>query len=354
MSSKLLSPWTIRELSIRNRILVSPMCQYSATDGMAAPWHLVHLGGMAAGGAGLVMAEASAVVPEGRISPGDLGLWSAAHGEALQPIAAFIASQGAIPAIQLAHAGRKASTAKPWEGGMPLAAGQGGWPVKAPSPKPFAPGYPVPQAMTHEDIAAVVTAFEQAARRALESGFQVVELHMAHGYLLDSFLSPLANERSDAYGGTLEGRARLPLEVARAVRQVWPQHLPLFARLSVVDWYPGGFTLDEAVTVAGWLHEAGVDLIDCSSGGMVPDAEVPFAPGYQTPFAAAIRERAGVPTGAVGLITEPIQAEHILVSGQADCVFIGRAMLRDPHWALRAAVALGDKPPCAQPYHRAY
>lgn len=351
--STLFSPLRLRGLEFRNRVFVSPMCQYSSRDGYADEWHLVHLGSRAAGGAALVMAEATAVSPEGRISPGDTGLWSDAHTEAFRPVAAFIKSQGAAPGVQLAHAGRKASTDVPWRGGKPLKAEEGGWQTEAPSALPFAEGWPAPREMTRKDIERVVTQFEAAARRSLAAGFEVVEIHMAHGYLLHEFLSPLSNRRGDEYGGSLAARAQFPLKVAEAVRRAWPEELPVFVRVSATDWVEGGWDVEECVRFAGWLRELGVDLVDCSSGGLVPGARIPVGPGYQVPFAAAVRRGAGIATGAVGMITEPEQAEQIVAAGEADAVFLARAMLRDPYWALRAARALGAEAPWPVQYRRA-
>jgi len=351
--SALFAPLRLREITLRNRIAVSPMCQYSACEGLPSEWHLVHLGSRAVGGAGLVIAEATAVLPEGRISPDDTGIWSDAHAEAWAPIARFIADRGASPAIQLAHAGRKASTAAPWRGGGPVGETSGGWPPVAPSPLPFAGGYPVPRELTSDDIRAVVGAFRDGARRAEQAGFEVVEIHMAHGYLLHQFLSPLTNRRTDGYGGSLENRMRLPLEVTHAVRDAFPVQRPVLARISATDWVEGGWDLEQSVLFARELREAGVDLVDCSSGGTVPDAKVPVAPGYQVPFAAAIRERAGVATGAVGMITDPSQAEAIVFDGQADLVLLARQMLRDPYWPLHAAQALGAEAPWPEQYLRA-
>jgi 2,4-dienoyl-CoA reductase-like NADH-dependent reductase (Old Yellow Enzyme family) len=351
--SALFQPLRLREVTLRNRVAVSPMCQYSARDGLPTEWHLVHLGSRAVGGAGLVIAEASAVSPEGRISPDDTGLWSDAHAAAWAPIARFVVEQGAAPGIQLAHAGRKASTDAPWRGGRPVGAAPRGWPPVGPSPLPFEEGYPVPRELTIDEIEGVVGAFRDAARRAEEAGFQVVEIHMAHGYLLHQFLSPLTNRRTDEYGGSLDGRMRLPLEVARAVREAFPVERPVFARISATDWVEGGWDLEQSIVLARELRERGVDLVDCSSGGAVPDARVPAAPGYQVPFAAAIRERAGIATGAVGLLTEPAQAEAIVAGGQADLVLLARQMLRDPYWPLHAAHALGDAAPWPVQYLRA-
>lgn len=351
--SKLFSRFKLRGLEFKNRIFVSPMCQYSAQDGMADTWHLVHLGSRAVGGAGLVMVEAAAVAPEGRISPYDLGLWSERHAEALAPIARFIREQGAAPAIQLAHAGRKASTDAPWLSRSPLGPGNGGWQVVAPSAVPFAPGSPLPRELDVAELDGVVAAFAVAARRCLAAGFEVAEIHMAHGYLLHQFLSPLSNRRDDVYGGSLENRARLPLRVARAVREVWPQDLPLFVRISATDWVEGGWDLAQSLQLCRWLKEEGVNLIDCSSGGLTPDARIPAGPGFQTPFAAAIRQEAGIAVGAVGLITSPEQAEQIVATGLADAVFLARELLRDPYWPLHAARKLGVEVPWPLQYERA-
>jgi 2,4-dienoyl-CoA reductase-like NADH-dependent reductase (Old Yellow Enzyme family) len=338
--SALFQPLRLRETTLRNRIAVSPMCQYSARDGLPTAWHLVHLGSRAVGGAGLVIAEASAVLPEGRISPDDTGIWSDAHAAAWAPIARFVAEQGAVPGIQLAHAGRKASTDVPWRGGRPVGEDARGWRPVGPSPLPFDGGHPVPRELSTDEITTVVGAFRDAARRAAQGGFETVEIHMAHGYLLHQFLSPLTNLRKDEYGGTIENRMRLPLEVARAVREAFPVERPVLARISATDWVEGGWDLEQSVVLARALREAGVDLVDCSSGGLVPHAKVPLAPGYQVPFAEAIRARTGVMTGAVGLITEPAQAEAIVASGKADMVLFAREMLRDPYWPLHAAQAL--------------
>ena len=338
--SQLFTPLKIGKVTFRNRIFVSPMCQYSSRDGLPSDWHLVHLGSRAVGGAGMVMMEATAVTAEGRISPGDSGIWSDAHGEALQRITRFISDHGAVPAIQLAHAGRKAGTDVPWRGGKPLAEAAGGWTPLAPSAVAFADGYAVPREMSAADVDEVAAAFAAAARRAHAAGFHCVEVHMAHGYLLHEFLSPLANRRSDDYGGSLENRMRLPLRVAAAVREVWPAELPLLVRISATDWAEGGWDGDQSVALCRRLREIGVDMIDCSSGGLIPDAVIPAGPGYQTPFAARIRREAGIATAAVGLITAAAQAEHILRSGQADAVFLAREMLRDPYWPLHAAAVL--------------
>ncbi len=339
--SRLFSPFRLRDIEFKHRVFVSPMCQYSSNEGMPTDWHLVHLGSRAVGGAALVMVEATAVSPEGRITPDDSGLWSDRHAEAFRRITAFLKEQGAVPAVQLAHAGRKASTDAPWRGGKPLPPDRRGWQPIAPSAVPFGEGYPEPHEMTRRDMETVVDQFVAATRRCEAAGFEAIELHMAHGYLMHSFLSPLANRRTDGYGGPLEHRMRLPLAVAAAVRQAWAASRPLFARISATDWVEGGFTLPEAILFAKRLAALGVDLIDCSSGGAVPWAKVPVGPGYQVPFAAAIRREAEVPTGAVGMITEPAQAEQIVATGQADVVFLARELLRDPYWPLRASRALG-------------
>jgi 2,4-dienoyl-CoA reductase (NADPH2) len=348
---QLFTPLTIRDVTLRNRVVVSPMCQYSSREGLADAWHLVHLGSRAAGGAGLVFVEATAVTPDGRISPADMGLWSDAHTAALAPIAAFIRRMGAVPGIQLAHAGRKASCLPPWAGGAKIVSQEGGgWPCLAPSPLPFAPDEPAPRALDAAGIEAVKEAFVQAARRAVAAGFAVIELHAAHGYLLHQFLSPLSNLRDDAYGGDLPGRMRLTLETASAIREVIPGGMPLFTRISATDWKDGGWDLEQSVALSRELAARGVDLIDVSTGALVPDAVIPVAPGYQIPFAAAVRERVGILTSAVGLITEPAQAEAVVASGQADLVQLARAMLRDPYWTLHAAQTLGVTPDWPQPY----
>jgi 2,4-dienoyl-CoA reductase-like NADH-dependent reductase (Old Yellow Enzyme family) len=329
------------------------MCQYSSPDGRPTDWHFVHLGSRAVGGAGLVMVEATGVSPEGRISPGDTGIWSDDHRDAFAPIARFIGEQGAIAGIQIAHAGRKASTEAPWRGGRPIEPGAGGWETLAPSAVPFRPSDPTPREMSPEDIARVVEEFVAAARRSAQAGFKVVEVHMAHGYLLHEFLSPLTNFRHDDYGGDLAGRARLPLEVARRVRETFPADLPVFVRISATDWVEGGWDLEQSIQFAKWLKGVGVDLVDCSSGGAVPGATIPVVAGYQVPFAAAVRSEAGIATGAVGLIVEPHQAEQIVAMGQADAVFLARAMLRDPYWPLRAAAKLGAGAAWPKQYARA-
>ena len=351
--SQLFTPVRIREVDFKNRIFVSPMCQYSSEDGLPTDWHFVHLGSRAVGGAALVMVEATAVTPEGRISPWDSGIWSDEHAQAFRRITRFVEDQGAVPGIQLGHAGRKASTDAPWRGGGAIPEEKGGWRPLAPSAIPFAEGSPEPREMTTGDIEGVVEGFARAARRSLEAGFRVIELHMAHGYLLHQFLSPLANRREDAYGGPFENRVRLPLEVAEAVREAWPEELPLFVRISATDWVEGGWSLEDSVKLARRLGEIGVDLVDCSSGGVVPNAKIEVRPGYQVPFAEVVRREAGVLTGAVGLITEPQQAEEIVASGRADVVLLARQLLRDPYWPLHAARALGVDVPWPPQYERA-
>jgi 2,4-dienoyl-CoA reductase-like NADH-dependent reductase (Old Yellow Enzyme family) len=351
--SSLFQPFRLRSVTLRNRIGLSPMCQYSSTDGFASDWHLVHLGSRAVGGAALVLTEASAVEARGRISPEDLGIWDDAQIDQLTRIVQHVHARGAVAGMQLAHAGRKAGTARPWEGGQPLSDEQGGWQPLGASPIAFHTGYRVPREASLDDIAAVRGAFRDAARRCVHAGFRWIELHAAHGYLLHSFLSPLSNQRTDAYGGSFEGRIRLLLEVTRDVRSVWPESLPLAVRLSCSDWVDGGWTPEETVELACRLQPEGVDLIDCSSGGSSPHAKVPVQPGYQVPFARAVR-RAGIPSAAVGLITEPTQAEAIIAEGDADLVMLGRAFLRDPYWALHAARALGVPPTIPSQYLRAF
>jgi 2,4-dienoyl-CoA reductase-like NADH-dependent reductase (Old Yellow Enzyme family) len=352
--SHLFTRFRLRSIEFRNRVFVSPMCQYSSPGGIPLDWHLVHLGSRAVGGAGLVMTEASAISPEGRITPDDAGIWSDAHTAAWKRIAHFIRENGACPAMQLAHAGRKASTRAPWLGGGPVPETAGGWQPLGPSPIPFDAKSVSPREMTAGDIDAVVAKFAEAARRALEAGFEVVEIHAAHGYLLHEFLSPISNHRSDGYGGSLENRMRLTLRVARAVRKVMPEGLPLFVRLSVTDWVDGGWDLPQSIELSKGLKAEGADLIDCSSGANVADAKIPVGPGYQVPFAEAIRREAAIATGAVGMITRPEQAEEIVSSGKADVVLLAREMLRDPYWPLHAAKALGDKVASPVQYGRAF
>src|SRR5690349_11132749 len=331
----LFEPLTVRGTTFPNRVFVSPMCEYSSADGFANDWHFVHLGTRAVGGAGLVFTEASAVTPEGRISPQDLGIWKDEHVAELARIVRFIDAQGAVAGMQLAHAGRKASTQRPWDGNRVLAPGEGGFrPILAPSALPFRPEDPAPEALHAKGIARIVKAFGDAAGRALQAGFRVLELHAAHGYLLHEFLSPLANRRADAYGGSFENRIRALLEVTREVRSRWPERLPLFVRISATDWAEGGWDIEQSVELSRRLSRLGVDLIDCSSGGMVPGVKIPVGPGYQATFAERIRREAAVKTGAVGLIRSADQAEHVLRSGQADVVILARQLLRDPYWPL--------------------
>ncbi len=350
----LFSPLQIRDVLFRNRIVVSPMCQYSCEDGFATDWHLVHLGSRAIGGAGLVMVEASAVEDRGRISPWDLGIWKDEHMEPLARIARFAKQHGAICGIQIAHAGRKASTDVPWRGGHALEVSAGGWQPVAPSPIPFAEGSPVPAELSAAEIRKIVQAFAGSAERALKAGFEVLELHGAHGYLIHEFLSPISNQRNDEYGGSLENRMRFPLEVIKAVRAVWPERLPLFLRISATDWVVGGWSADDSVQLARAAAPLGVDLIDCSSGGTVAHAVIPLTPGYQVPFADRIRHEAGVLTAAVGLITEPAQADAIIREEQADLVLLAREFLREPYWPIKAAKALGGVVPVPVQYGRAF
>ena len=347
----LLSPLTIRGITLRNRIAMSPMCQYVAEEGLASDWHLVHLGSRAVGGAALVMVEATAVTPEGRISPGDLGIWGEQHVDSLARIARFIHSQGAVAGIQLAHAGRKASCQPPWQGGGSIKSPEaGGWTVVGPSPIPFDEGDPVPTPLDEAGIEGILAAFEAAATRALAAGFRVIEIHAAHGYLLHEFLSPLSNHRTDRYGGSLENRMRLLLQIAERLRQQMPSELLLFVRISATDWADGGWDVEQSVVLAKHLKVLGVDLIDVSSGGLVPKARIPVAKGYQVPPAQQIREEAGIMTGAVGLITEPHHADEIVTGGDADLVFLGRELLREPYWALKAQHELGQEPSWPTPY----
>src|SRR5258707_5908980 len=339
----LFDPLAIRDITFANRVFVSPMCQYSSTDGYANDWHFVHLGSRAVGGAGLVLTEATAVLPEGRISPQDLGIWKDDHIDPLARIVRFIHEQGSAAGLQLAHAGRKASTYAPGKGHGRIPESEGGWNnVVAPSALLFTEGYPMPQALSIDGIQNIVSAFAAAARRACEAGFGVIEIHAAHGYLIHEFLSPLSNQRTDAYGGSFENRTRILREPVAAVRGLWPERAPLFVRISATDWIDGGWDIEQSVELARQLSDLGADLIDCSSGGNVAHAKIPAGPGYQTPFAEQIRREANILTGAVGMITSPIQAEHILVTGQADAVIIARELLRDPYWPLRAARELGQ------------
>lgn len=342
MTSPLFSPFQLRSVSFANRIGVSPMCEYSAEDGFANDWHMVHLGSRAQGGAGLVMLEASAVLPEGRITPADLGIYKDEHISGLERIVRFIHGQGVRAGIQLAHAGRKASMDVPWQGERLLSAADGGWEPVAPSALAFAPNYAVPRQLDQAGIETIVKAFASAARRAFAAGFDVVEIHGAHGYLINEFLSPLANQRTDSYGGSFENRTRFMLQVAGAVRAAWPEQLPLFTRISATDWVEGGWTVDDSVELARRLHQVGVDLVDVSSGGLVPNAKIAVGPAYQAPFAQRIRTEAAISTAAVGMITDPEQANAIVSGGKADMVFLARAMLRDPYWPLHAAAALAE------------
>ena len=340
--SKLFTPLVIKSVTLKNRLAISPMCQYSAVDGFANDWHLVHLGSRAVGGAGLIIQEATAVAPEGRITPGDLGLYDDAHVEKLETITRFIRQQGSVAGIQLAHAGRKAGMAVPWNGGLQLQETEGGWKTVSASQLAFNPGDNAPEALDIVGISRVISDFKIAARRALEAGFQVVEIHAAHGYLIHQFLSPLSNQRTDRYGGSFENRIRLLLEIVHAVKMVWPKNLPLFVRISATDHVEGGWNLQESIQLSEILKTQGVDLIDCSSGGLVPYAKIPFGPGYQVPFSAAIKKEAGILTGAVGLITTVEQSEAILQNNEADLILYARESLREPYFALKAAAALGE------------
>lgn len=347
----LLVPLRIRDVTLRNRIVMSPMCQYSAVDGFPDDWHLVHLGSRAVGGAALIIAEATAVVAEGRITPGDTGIWQDDHIEPWKRIAAFVRRMGAVPAIQLAHAGRKASCQPPWLGGASLkSAAEGGWQTVAPSAIPFHDDDPAPHALTLDEIEGIKQAFVAATKRSLAAGFELIELHAAHGYLLHEFLSPLANHRSDQYGGSLENRMRLAIETAAAMRAVMPASMPLFVRISATDWVDGGWDLAQSIELAKHLKQVGVDLIDVSSGALVPKANIPVGKNYQVPLATEIRKQAEIMTSAVGLITEPMQANEIITSGAADLVMVAREMLREPYWALKAQAALDQEPQWPTPY----
>ena len=350
----LFEPLRLRDVEFSNRIFVSPMCQYSCDNGIATDWHLVHLGSRAVGRAAMVMAEATAITPAARISPRDLGIWSDSHIAPLKRAFDFVARQGAVPGIQLAHAGRKASTSEPWTGSRPVSPAQGGWtPIFAPSPIPFAEGYQLPQAMTAADIANTVEAFATAARRAEAAGARLLEIHSAHGYLLHSFLSPLSNHRDDEYGGSFENRIRILREVVTAVRKVWPERYPISVRLSCTDWADGGWTIEETIALARVLKGLGVDAVDCSSGGVIPGVKIPVGVGYQVPFAQRVRNEAGIPTIAVGMITEPAQADQLIRTGQADLVMLARQFLREPYWPLLAAHALGHEIQWPVQYERA-
>lgn len=338
--SKLFTPLKIKDIEFRNRIFVSPMCQYSSNDGMPNDWHLVHLGSRAVGGAGLVIQEATAVSPEGRITPDDAGIWNDEQANAYSRITDFIKSQNSIPGIQIAHAGRKASTFSPWKGSGEAKPANGGWQTVAPSAVKFTDNYPDPKELSKDEIAVVVKQFADGAKRSLQAGFRVIEIHMAHGYLIHQFLSPLSNKRTDEYGGSFENRIRLALKVAEAVRKVVSESLPLFVRISASDWKEGGWNIEESVELAKKLKSAGVDFIDTSSGGNVPDAKIHLSPGYQVPFSERIKKEAGIMTGAVGLITSAIQAEEIIAAAQADAVLLAREFLRDPYFPLHAAKEL--------------
>lgn len=351
---KLFEPYTQRSVTFRNRIAISPMCEYSAMDGVPGHWHLVHLGSRAVGGAGAVITEATAVSAEGRISAHDTGIWNDAQREAWRPIVAFIAEEGAVPGVQLAHAGRKASVFRPWEGGGSLPADKGAWQTVAPSAIAFDKDWHTPQALDLGGIRRVVEDFRAAAVRAKEAGFKLIELHGAHGYLLHQFLSPLSNHRTDEYGGSFENRTRIVREVIQAVREVWPVELPLWLRISATDWADGGWTIDDSVRLSSELTALGVDLVDASSGGLVPHVKIPLGPGYQVPFAARIRQESGIATGAVGLITEPAQADGIIAGGAADMVLIARVSLRDPYFPRRAAQELGATITPPVQYQRAW
>jgi len=352
--SHLFDPLPIRSVTFSNRVFVSPMCEYSSADGFANDWHFVHLGSRAVGGAGLVFTEATAVTAEGRISPEDLGIWKDDHIDMLARIVRFVHAQGSVAGMQLAHAGRKGSTYRPWSGHGAVPPDQGGWTnILAPSAVPFAADYPHPREMSTSDIASTIEAFAAAATRAHAAGFRVIEIHAAHGYLGHEFLSPLSNHRQDAYGGSFENRTRFVREVAIAVRRVWPEQLPLFVRISATDWTEGGWDIDQSIELARQLKPLGVDFVDCSSGGNVAAAKIPIGPGYQTAFAERIRKEAGILTGAVGLITSATQAEHIVGSGQADAVLIARELLRDPYFPMRAARELGQEVTWPAQYLRA-
>ncbi|MCX6248842.1 MAG: NADH:flavin oxidoreductase/NADH oxidase [Bacteroidetes bacterium] len=349
----LFSPLKLREIELKNRIAVSPMCQYSSQDGFANDWHMVHLGSRAVGGAALIMTEATSVSPEGRISIDDLGIWKDDHIAGLKRITDFILQQNAIPGIQLAHAGRKSSRTSAWKGDRLLSASEGGWETVAPSAIPFSDDTSVPIALTHEGIGKVISDFRLAAVRSLKAGFRVAEIHAAHGYLIHEFMSPLTNKRPDDYGGSFENRIRILLEVVEAVRSTWPDGYPLFVRITSCDWREDGWTLDDSVKLAAILKEKGVDLLDCSSGGAVPGLNIPAGPGYQVQFAEQIRKKTGIPTGAVGIITTPEQAQAIISSGQADIVSLAREFLRDPYFPLHAAAELGAEIPWPSQYERA-
>ncbi|WP_432838727.1 NADH:flavin oxidoreductase/NADH oxidase [Dactylosporangium sp. CA-092794] len=350
----LFTPLRLRGIELPNRIMVSPMCQYSADDAVPGEWHFVHLASRAVGGAGLVMTEDTAVEPAGRITPHDLGLWNDEQERAFAHIARFIAARGAVPGIQLGHAGRKASHRRPWEGRAPLTTAEGGWPVVGPSPVPWRPGDLIPQPLTPTGITAVIDRFTRSAQRALRAGFQVLELHAAHGYLADSFLSPLSNRRTDAYGGSIDNRTRFLRELVTTVRTVWPHHLPLFVRLSCTEWVDGGWDLSHTIDLCRRLQELGVDLIDCSSGGNAARQQIKPSPGYQVPFARTVRTECRIATGAVGLLSDPREANHLIEAGEADLVVLGRVMLWNPYWPHHAAAVLGAGNRLPVQYERAW
>jgi len=339
--AKLFSPLTIKSVTLKNRIVVSPMCEYSSVDGFANEWHLVHLGSRAVGGAGLIITEATAVSPEGRISPDDLGIWKNAHLDKLKSIVSFIHKHGSVAGIQLAHAGRKASFTAPWKGAEQLKPGNGGWQTVAPSALPFNEGNTIPEALSPDGILKVIEDFRAAAQRAVSAGFKVIEIHAAHGYLIHQFLSPYSNQRTDEYGGSFENRIKLLLEIIEAIQSVWPPQLPLFVRISATDWYDGGWNEQDSIRLAAILKDKGVDLIDCSSGGNIPGVKIPLKPGYQVHLSALLKKETGILTGAVGLITGAEQAENILEKGEADLIIMAREMLRDPYFPLHAALELG-------------
>jgi 2,4-dienoyl-CoA reductase-like NADH-dependent reductase (Old Yellow Enzyme family) len=349
----LFEPLPLKSITLKNRIVVSPMCQYSATDGFANDWHLVHLGSRAVGGAALIIQEATAISPEGRITPADLGIWKDEHISFLQRINAFIEAHGAVPGIQLAHAGRKASHHVPWAGDAALMESEGAWQTVGPSAIPFSENTPAPEALDNDGIQKVIGDFRMAAQRALKAGFKVVEIHAAHGYLLHSFYSPLSNKRTDQWGGSFDNRIRLLLEVISAVQEVWPKELPLFVRISATDWEEKGWTGEDSVQLALRLKEAGVDVVDCSTGGNTPAAKIPAGPLYQVNFAEQVKRGAGIKTGAVGIITKPEQAEAIVQNGQADLIIMAREMLRDPYFPLHAAKELGVDVEWPDQYKRA-
>ncbi|HTM65267.1 MAG TPA: NADPH dehydrogenase NamA [Flavipsychrobacter sp.] len=351
--TKLFSSLSLRSLNFKNRIVVSPMCQYSSVDGFANDWHLVHLGSRAVGGAALVFTEATAICPEGRISPQDLGIWKDEHVPELKRIVDFIHAQGSVAGIQLAHAGRKASKTAPWEGDKLVSREDGGWQTVAPSAIPFSADSDHPIALDIEGINKVIDDFKAATQRAIAAGFKVIEIHAAHGYLIHEFLSPLANKRTDEYGGSFENRTRFLIEITRAIREIWPSDLPLFVRISASDWTENGWTIEDSIKLGAKLKTNGVDLIDCSSGGILPDIPIPAQPNYQVPFAAAVREKAGIPTGAVGIIVSSGQAESILQNGEADLIIMARELLRDPYFPLRAATELDVDLPYPLQYERA-